>query len=75
MEVQLLMILINRVHEMMLILTSTQNRDNDDVEGFGERWDALLSYPTGGANATGFPLNFVQDCHRVRVQQRLLNHY
>ena len=28
----------NRVHEMMHILTSTQNRDNDDVEGFGERW-------------------------------------
>ena len=30
----------NKVHEMMHILTSRNNRDNDDVEGFGTRWDA-----------------------------------
>jgi len=30
----------NRVHEMMHILTSTNNRVNDDIEGFGHRWDA-----------------------------------
>ena len=29
----------NRVHEMLHILTSKNNRDNDDVEGFGQRWD------------------------------------
>lgn len=29
----------NRVHEMLHILTSKNNRDNDDVEGFGNRWD------------------------------------
>ena len=30
----------NRVHEMLHILTSKANRDNDDIEGFGERWDS-----------------------------------
>ena len=30
----------NRVHEMLHILTSNANRDNDDVEGFGYRWDS-----------------------------------
>ena len=29
----------NRTHEMMSILTSKINRDNDDVSGFGKRWD------------------------------------
>ena len=29
----------NRVHEMLHILTSKNNRENDDVEGFGLRWD------------------------------------
>ena len=29
----------NRVHEMVHILTSKNNRDNDDIEGFGQRWD------------------------------------
>ena len=29
----------NRVHEMLHILTSKNNKDNDDVEGFGQRWD------------------------------------
>jgi hypothetical protein len=27
----------NRVHEMLHILTSEQNRNNDDIEGFGYR--------------------------------------
>jgi len=36
----------NRTHEMMSILTSTNNRDNDDVSGFGRRWDNETYYPT-----------------------------
>ena len=35
----------NRTHEMMSILTSRANRDNDDVEGFGRRWDSQNYYP------------------------------
>ena len=35
----------NRKHEMMSILTSKANRDNDDVEGFGRRWDSTTFYP------------------------------
>ena len=35
----------NRTHEMMSILTSSTNRDNDDVEGFGRRWDNKQYYP------------------------------
>ena len=34
----------NRVHEMMSILTSTNNRDSDDAEGFGYRWDSTCDY-------------------------------
>lgn len=34
----------NRVHEMMHILTSKNNRDNDEIEGFGPRWDDDESY-------------------------------
>ena len=34
----------NRVHEMMHILSSNNNRDNDDVEGFGYRWDSKDNY-------------------------------
>ena len=30
---------------MMSILTSKANRDNDDVEGFGWRWDGTDHYP------------------------------
>ena len=37
----------NRVHEMMHILTSSNNRDNDDVEGFNARWDGDLYYKIG----------------------------
>lgn len=29
----------NRVHEMMEILTASDSRANEDVEGFGNRWD------------------------------------
>ena len=35
----------NRTHEMMSILTSKANRDNDDVSGFGRRWDNETCYP------------------------------
>jgi hypothetical protein len=34
----------NRVHEMLHILTSKPNRDNDSVEGFGYRWDDDVMY-------------------------------
>ena len=34
----------NRVHEMMHILSTNNNRDNDDVEGFGYRWDSRDNY-------------------------------
>jgi hypothetical protein len=34
----------NRVHEMLHILTSRNNRDNDDIEGFGNRWDSDYIY-------------------------------
>jgi hypothetical protein len=46
----------NRTHEMFHILTSRTNRDNDDIEGFGFRWDSLLKYPDnfGGAAVDGF---------------------
>ena len=39
----------NRVHEMLHICTSTNNRDNDDVESWGYKWDAPGSWnPTAG---------------------------
>jgi len=34
----------NRVHEMLHVLTSSNNRDNDDIEGFGNRWDDAVTY-------------------------------
>ena len=34
----------NRTHEVMSILTSTANRDNEDVSGFGRRWDDSVYY-------------------------------
>ena len=34
----------NRTHEMLHILTTKSNRDNDDVEGFGFRWDDDTHY-------------------------------
>ena len=34
----------NRVHEMLHILTSESNRDNDSLEGFGARWDDKTSW-------------------------------
>ena len=36
----------NRTHEMIQILTSKANRDNDDISGFGRRWDDGYYYPT-----------------------------
>ena len=46
----------NRVHEMMRILTSTNNRDNDDAEGFGYRWDSPGDYLVHtAATMLGFP--------------------
>ena len=33
----------NRVHEMLHILLSKANRDNDSLEGFGARWDDAAS--------------------------------
>ena len=43
---------------MMSILTSKANRENDDVSGFGRRWDSGNFYPEMyhkfiGANADG----------------------
>ena len=35
----------NRAHEMMSILSSKANRDNNDVSGFGRRWDNDYYYP------------------------------
>ena len=44
----------NRTHEMMSILTSQVNRDNDDVSGFGRRWDDETFYPSySGGNFRG----------------------
>lgn len=40
----------NRVHEMLHILTSKNNRDNDDIEGFGMRWDDSDNYGTFNAD-------------------------
>jgi hypothetical protein len=44
----------NRVHEMMHILTSKANRDNDDIEGFNARWDSDAYY-NNYANYPGLP--------------------
>ena len=44
----------NRVHEMMHILTSKANRDNDDIEGFNARWDSDIYYNKyDNTNSTG----------------------
>ena len=40
----------NRVHEMLHILTSRANRDDDDIEGMGYRWDSTTNY--GPTNVT-----------------------
>ena len=36
----------NRTHEMMSILSSRANHSNDDISGFGTRWDDENFYPT-----------------------------
>jgi hypothetical protein len=51
----------NKVHEMLHILTSKANRDNDSIEGFGARWDddeyynkwVASSAPNYGASVKG----------------------
>ena len=44
----------NRTHEMMSILTSRANRDNDNVSGSGRRWDNATYYPVyEGASLRG----------------------
>ena len=43
----------NRTHEMMQILTSKANRDNDDISGFGRRWDDEYYYPTSTGGCCG----------------------
>ena len=43
----------HRTHEMMHILTSTPNRSEDDVEGWGYRWDDYTSYPSAGFVSSG----------------------
>ena len=49
----------HRTHEMMHILTSKANRENDDAEGFGFRWDSD-DFQIGAGNAefasNGYPL-------------------
>ena len=40
----------NRVHEMLHILTSEEHRNNDDIEGFGYRWDTAVAW--GGITRT-----------------------
>ena len=42
----------NRVHEMMSILTSTNNRDNDAAEGFGHIRDSVDDYYVHTASST-----------------------
>ena len=47
----------NRVHEMMHILSTNNNRDNDDVEGFGYIWDSKRQLPIARYGAsTRYPI-------------------
>ena len=39
---------------MMQILTSKANRDNDDLSGFGRRWDDEYYYPTSSGGFCGY---------------------
>ena len=45
----------NRTHEMMQILTSKANRDNDDISGFGRRWmtNIIIQLAQAGFVAAG----------------------
>ena len=43
----------NRLSEMLHVLTSTANRDNDQVEGFDNRWDSYDNYEHWGSAAYG----------------------
>lgn len=57
----------NRTHQMFQIMTSSHNRENDDIEGFGYRSDTvapnanhtvdtLPGIPSGGKQTVGFKL-------------------
>ena len=39
-----------RAHEMLHFCTSTNNRDNDDVEGFGYGWDSQEQWNLAAGN-------------------------
>ena len=62
----------NRVSEMLHILTSKSNRDNDEVEGFNTRWDNDTNYglwntdypsiPSGDRGKNGFLSNRFLGC-------------
>ena len=46
----------NRVREMMHMLSTNNNSDNDDVEGFCYRWDSKDNYTTQDlAHLPGIP--------------------
>jgi len=45
----------NRVHEMMHVLTSKANRDNDEIEGFNGRWDSDRWYENYSTDYPGLP--------------------
>ena len=62
----------NRVHEMMHICTSSNNRDNDDAEGFGYRWDSkdvyntftTSTFPGIPPNNGAYPSNAMNACFK-----------
>ena len=45
----------SRVHQMLEICTSRLNRDNDDIEGFGSRFDSDTNYDNGNPTVNGMP--------------------
>jgi hypothetical protein len=45
----------HRVYQMLDICTSTFNRDNNDTEGFGYRWDSTTGYNGGVPTVANFP--------------------
>ena len=47
----------NRVHETFHILTSDNNRNNDEAEGFGRRWDNKDVYGSWNSELSGMPGN------------------
>ena len=43
----------NRVHDMLHVLTSKNNRDNDSIEGFEQRWDDDTNYESWRTELNG----------------------